>query len=119
MKVSIPVMECTGMSAPVGQHFGRVPAFAVIDVESGEIEFIRNTSEHLGGIGLPPELLAKEGVNVVLCSALGPKAVDLCASLGMQVFVGARGTVSESLEAWKQGALTRADRDNACAEHSH
>lgn len=103
----------------VGAHFGKVPAYAIVDTESGDLRFVDNTSEHLGGVGMPPELLAKEGVQVVLCSGLGPKAVDMLASLGMKVHVGAQGTVKDTLEAWKAGKLPRADHDNACQEHSH
>jgi len=119
MIVSIPVMDRLEMSASVGAHFGKVPAYAIVDTESGKIRFVDNTSEHLGGVGMPPEILAKEGVQVVLCSGLGPKAVDMLVSLKMQVYVGAKGTVQDTLDAWAAGKLARADRDNACKEHSH
>ena len=119
MKVSIPVMNRDGTSATVGAHFGKAPAYAIIDTESGDLKFIDNTSEHLGGKGLPPELLAKAGVNIMLCGGLGPKAVDLFCSLGIQVYVGAMGTVQETMEAWQQGKLHSANHSNACTEHSH
>jgi len=119
MKVSIPVMNRSGMSSTVGQHFGKVPAYAIMDTDSGELSFIDNTSEHLGGVGLPPELLAKAGVNVMLCAGLGPKAVDLLSSLGIQVYVGAKATVQETLDDYNAGKLQRADHQNACQEHSH
>ena len=117
MKVSIPVMNRDGMSATVGAHFGRVPAYAIIDTETQELTFIDNTSEHLGGVGLPPELLAKVGVNVMLCSGLGPKAVDLLGSFGIQVYVGAKGTVQETMDAWRKGEMPSASHANACSEH--
>lgn len=119
MKVSIPVMNRSGLSSTVGAHFGKVPSYAIFDTESDDLRFIDNTSEHLGGVGMPPELLKKEGVHVVLCSGLGPKAVDMLKSLGMEVYVGAKGTVQDTLDAWKAGKLPRADLDNACQEHSH
>ena len=119
MKISIPVMETSGLSSAVGQHFGRVPAYAVMDTDSGEMSFLENTSEHRGGIGLPPELMAKAGVNVMLCAGLGAKAVDMFANLGIQVYVGAEGTVKDTLDAFNAGKLTRADHQNACQEHGH
>ncbi|MCG7844246.1 MAG: NifB/NifX family molybdenum-iron cluster-binding protein [Methanomassiliicoccales archaeon] len=107
------------MSAKVGAHFGRVPAYAIVDTETDELTFVDNTSEHMGGIGLPPELLSKLGVHVMLCSGLGPKAVDLLSSFDIQVFVGASGTVQETMDAWRQGKLPSANHANACSEHSH
>ncbi len=119
MKISIPVMDCSGLSSTVGQHFGKVPAYAIMDTDSGELTFLENTSEHRGGVGLPPELMAKAGVNIMLCGGLGSKAVDMFTSLGIQVYVGAAGTVGETLEAYKAGKLCRADHQNACQEHGH
>lgn len=119
MKVSVPVMDRSGLSSTVGQHFGKVPDYAIMDTESGTLSFLENTSEHRGGVGMPPELLAKAGVQVMLCAGLGPKAVDMLSSLGIQVFVGAKGTVGETLEAYNAGKLLRADHDNACQEHHH
>jgi predicted Fe-Mo cluster-binding NifX family protein len=119
MQVSVPVMNRFGLSSSVGAHFGKVPAYAILDTESGNLRFVDNTSEHLGGVGMPPELLAKEGVQVVLCSGLGPKAVDMLVSLGIQVHVGAKGTVQETIAAWNEGKLPRADQNNACQEHHH
>ncbi|MCE5261734.1 MAG: NifB/NifX family molybdenum-iron cluster-binding protein [Euryarchaeota archaeon] len=119
MKVSIPVMNRSGISSTVGAHFGKVPVYAILETETGELSFIDNTSEHMGGVGLPPELLSKAGVNVMLCGGLGPKAVDMFTSLGIEVYVGAKGTVKETLDAYKEGKLVRADHQNACQEHHH
>jgi len=112
-------MDRSGLSSSVGQHFGKVPDYAIMDTDSGALSFLENTSEHRGGVGMPPELLAKAGVQVMLCAGLGPKAVDMLSSLGIHVFVGAKGTVGETLDAYNAGRLTRADHDNACQEHHH
>ena len=119
MLVSIPVMDRSGLASPVGAHFGKVPSYAIFDTENGQLNFLENTSEHLGGVGMPPELLSKAGVNIVLCSGLGPKAVDMLTSLGIQVHVGAKGTVKDTIDAWKAGKLPKANMDNACKEHGH
>ncbi|TFG55236.1 MAG: hypothetical protein E4H30_07665 [Methanomassiliicoccus sp.] len=72
MKVSIPLMNRDGTSATVGVRFGKVPAYAIIDTETHELAYIDNTSEHMGDVGMPPELLAKVSMHVMLCSGLGP-----------------------------------------------
>ena len=119
MKVSIPVMGDKGIDESVGGHFGKSPGFVIFDTETKSVVTIENTSEHLGGVGLPPELLAKNGVNVVVCTALGPKAVDMLTSFNIEVYVGAKGSVKNALEAWQRGELEPANQDNACKEHGH
>jgi len=40
-------------------------------------------------------------------------------SLGVQVFVGASGTVEEAVRMWRDGKLQAATHDIACKEHHH
>jgi predicted Fe-Mo cluster-binding NifX family protein len=108
-----------GLDEKVGGHFGKSPAFVIFDSETKKVVTIKNTSEHLGGVGLPPELLAKQDVNVVVCTALGPKAIDMLASYDIKVYVGASGSVRSALDSWQKGELKLANADNACKEHSH
>ncbi len=108
-----------GMDDMVGQHFGQVPNYTIVDTETKEVDVIENTSEHRGGIGLPPELLAKAGVHVMLCGGLGQKAVNMFASYDITVYVGASGTVQDALNAWEAGDLCLPDSQNVCQGHDH
>ncbi|NOQ29441.1 MAG: dinitrogenase iron-molybdenum cofactor biosynthesis protein [Methanosarcinales archaeon] len=117
MKVCIPTEREGGIDDAVGQHFGRVPTYTLVDVETNKVEVIPNTSEHRGGVGVPPEFISKTGTHVMLCSGLGPKAVHMFEEFGIDVFVGAEGTVRDAIEAWQQGRLTEATDENACKEH--
>lgn len=119
MRIGIPVMDKNGYESIMGQHFGRVPYFAIVDMEKKDISFIDNTSEHFGGMGKPPELLRSNDVEIMLCSALGPKAIQLFESYGIEIFVGASGTVRNTMEQWKNGNLREATDANACKEHRH
>jgi predicted Fe-Mo cluster-binding NifX family protein len=40
-------------------------------------------------------------------------------SYEITVFVGAGGTVQDTIEAWKAGKLCNASAENSCAEHGH
>jgi len=115
----LPVLGEKGMDEMIGGHFGKSPSYAIFDSRTNMVTTISNTSEHMGGTGLPPELLAKNGVKVVVCSALGPKAVDMLSSLGIDVYVGANGTVKDAIDAWQMGKLAPANANNACKEHHH
>jgi len=60
---------------------------------------------------------SKTGTHVMLCSGLGPKAVHLFEEVGIDVFVGAEGTVRDVIKAWQQWRLMEATDENACKEH--
>lgn len=119
MKVCVPTRDNNGMEGTVEQHFGKAPTYTILDTDSGEISVIPNTSEHMGGVDLPPEFLYKNGVEIMLCAGLGHRAVKIFESYGIDVFVGAGGTVQEAIEAWEAGQLNNASAENTCAEHEH
>ncbi|MHC1689087.1 MAG: NifB/NifX family molybdenum-iron cluster-binding protein [Methanothrix sp.] len=119
MKVCIPTMGDCGMDEALCQHFGRAPTFTIIDVDTGTVQVLPNVSEHMGGSGLPTETIFAEGVHVMIVGGLGPKAVSAFSQAGVDVFVGATGTVKDAIEDWRADMLTRANLENACKDHKH
>lgn len=119
MKICVPTMDKGGYDDLVCEHFGRAPTYTVVDLDSNEVQVVKNRSEHMGGLGLPPEHIAKTGAGILVCSGLGPKAIDMLASLGVQVFVGAAGTARDAVQMWRDGKLREASPDLACKGHSH
>ena len=118
MKVYIPTIDELGLDDSVGEHFGRVPTYTIVDLEKDGITIIPNTSHHMGGRGDPPEIMAKEGVNVMICQGLGRRAISLFESLGIEVYIGASGTVRDAITMFQQGMLEKATLDNACGKHA-
>ncbi|ODS35652.1 MAG: dinitrogenase iron-molybdenum cofactor biosynthesis protein [Candidatus Altiarchaeales archaeon WOR_SM1_86-2] len=119
MKIAVPTMGRNGLDDEVSPHFGRAPTFTIADTEKNEVKVIDNTSQHMGGQGYPPEIMRGEGVEVMLCSGLGPRAVTMFENFGIDVFVGAAGTVKDAIATWKEGKLPEATDANACREHRH
>lgn len=119
MKVAIPTLGNNGLDEYVSEHFGRAPTFTVVDLLTNEVKVILNTSAHRGGSGYPPEILANAGVEVMLCRGLGPRAIDMFEQYGIEVYVGASGTVRDAIQAWKAGKLHVATDENACRMHRH
>ncbi len=119
MKIGVPVIEKNGYNAAIGEHFGRVPYFAIVDIEQNNVQFIENTSEHRGGRGLPPELLRNHDVDVMVCKNLGRKAIHLFEQFGVEVYVGATGTVKDAVEKFANDQLQEATDKNACREHKY
>ncbi len=119
MKVCVPSAGPGGLDDRVGEHFGRVPTFTVFDTETETAEVLANTSEHMGGSGMPGEHLIQAGVDVVLCSGMGGRALAMLDEHGVEVCTGASGTVREAIEAWKGDRLGRGDACNRHLFHDH
>jgi predicted Fe-Mo cluster-binding NifX family protein len=117
-KLCVPTTGRGGLDDLVGEHFGRVPTFTVVDSESGTIEILDNTSEHMGGAGLPADLLVGAGVDVVLCQGLGRRAIQMLSDAGVAVCTGISGTVAEAVATWKRGNLAEVGEDDACTRHA-
>ena len=107
-----------GLDNNVGEHFGRVPTYTIVDLDTNEVKVISNTSEHMGGQGQPPEIMAREGVNVMVCRGLGRRAITMFEELGIDVYIGASGTVRDAIDAFKQNKLQKANINDACGQHA-
>ncbi len=119
LKVCIPTLGWNGLDDYVCEHFGRAPTFTIVDLKTNEVKVVPNTSEHFGGGGRPPEILTNFGVEVILCSNLGPRAVQMFEQHGIEVYIGATGTVREAIQAWQAGRLQEATDENVCRMHRH
>ena len=118
MKICVPTMGEKGLDDTVGEHFGRVPTYTIVDADTNEVKVIQNTSHHMGGQGYPPELMAQEGATIMVCRGLGRRAIQMFEELGIEVYIGASGTVKEAVEAFKQGRLQKASMSDACGQHA-
>jgi len=119
MKIAMPTMGNDGKDEMISQHFGRSRTFTIYESDKEEIYVIENQGKHRGGSMSPPELLAEEGIDVMLCSNLGRKAIDLFDELGIDVYCGAGNTVKEALDAWDNEELEAASLSNGCKEGRH
>ena len=118
MKIAVPTNGNKGLEDHVGEHFGRAPTFTIVDDESGDVTILANTSDHMGGSGHPPELLAGANVDVLFCRGLGRRAIQLFNENEIKVFCDASGTVADAMKQWKNGDLVRASEDTACTQHA-
>ena len=117
MKIAIPTEEDKESNKIVAEHFGRCDSYTIVDEKGDIIEIIQNTSEHMGGKGLPPEILKKHDVEILLCRGLGPRAIKLCNNYGIDVYVAEAETVKDIFELWQSNSLKKAGLDDVCEEH--
>jgi predicted Fe-Mo cluster-binding NifX family protein len=113
MKFAIPVEDDKGWNSKIGYHFGRVPFFVIWDEKENSVNTIENRSSHRGGAKLPAEFLA-DHCNGILCSGIGSRAITLCQQHNVRVFMGATGTVEETVNLYKAGKLKEANPDEGC-----
>jgi len=117
MKIVIPTNNKKGLEATIAEHFGRCKTYTFLDDEGKVVEIIDNTSEHMGGRGLPPELMKEHGAHVLLCKDLGLRALDLCRQLKIDVYVCQANTVKEIFEMWKDNKIKKAGVGDVCKQH--
>jgi predicted Fe-Mo cluster-binding NifX family protein len=114
MKLAIP----TNNGKNIAEHFGRCEFYAILNEKGEDLGQIENTSEHMGGTGLPPELMKEHQINILLCRDIGPKALDLCQRLKIEVFTDQAETIEEIFLAWKNNRIKKPNKNNSCKQHS-
>ena len=115
--IVIPTNGKKGLNDTVAEHFGRCQTYTFLDEKGNFVKTIDNTSEHMGGTGLPPELMKKHGAKILLCKGLGPRALQLCAELGVEVYVCQAEKVKDLFELWKNNKTKKAGLEDVCEEH--
>ncbi len=117
-RIGIPTNGTRGLDEPVGEHFGRVTHYTLVDIDTDEVEVVPNTSNHMGGQKYPPEVLREVGVGTMLCRGLGRRAIGMFEEMGVAVHIGAMGTARETLAAFRAGQLPCATQDDSCVQHA-
>ncbi|MFA6423141.1 MAG: NifB/NifX family molybdenum-iron cluster-binding protein [Patescibacteria group bacterium] len=114
MKIAIP----TNDKKTVADHFGRCQTYLCFDEKGNSLAEINNTSEHMGGQGLPPELLKNNGVDVLLCKDLGPYAISLCSENNIKVYKHSEAELINSLfNLWQSNKLKEIAIGEGCESH--
>ena len=108
-RIVVPVSDDRGIDAQLSQHFGRAPFFAIIDLdEEGHVigqGTIANTSEHFGGVGLPPDRILQLKPKALITYGLGPKALRVFQNAGVAVLRTEVNTVREVVRAYNNNEL--------------
>ncbi len=92
MKIAISIKE-KNLESDISDVFGRSPYFAFIDIKDGEVvetELEENKSaRQTGGAGISAaEVVVQKGVNFLIASNVGPRAVDVLKQFNIEVYSG-------------------------------
>ena len=108
-RLVIPVSEENGLESTLSQHFGRAPFYAIIDLDdNGKIigdGTIANTSEHFGGVGLPPDRIMQLKPKALVTYGLGSRALQMFQTGGVAVLRTEATTVKQVIDAYNNNEL--------------
>ena len=106
MKIAISSMG-RDLDAHIEPRFGRCVYFVIVDTDDMSFETFDNEDIALGGgAGIQAaQFVASKGANVVITGNCGPNAVRTLSAAGVEVIVGQKGTIRESIDNYKKGNL--------------
>jgi predicted Fe-Mo cluster-binding NifX family protein len=98
----------TDLDAEIDPRFGRCAYFIIVNADDMTFESIENESMSLGGgAGIQAgQFIASTGATVLITGNVGPNASRTLNAAGLDVIVGASGSVREAIERYKKGELS-------------
>lgn len=117
MKIGISAME-PSLEANVEPRFGRSQYFVIVDPDTMQFEIVENSSAMAaGGAGISTaQMIAGEGVEVILTDNCGPNAYQVLSAAGIKVVTGVSGKVRDAVQNYKSGKLKASSQPNV-ADH--
>ena len=102
------------LSSPIDPRFGRCPYFLFVDPETMEFEAVQNPHvASTSGAGIQSaQFIAEKGAKAVLTGSCGPNAFQTLQAAGVEVIVGATGSVKEAVEQYKSGRFQATAQPN-------
>jgi len=107
MIVCIPTEGERGFDEVVAPGVADASTFTLFDSSTNQIRVVAKTTPTEGngsGIG---RHLPNEEMEALITKAMDRKAVEHLRDKGIEVYVGASGTVSDTLTSWRRGRLHR------------
>ena len=108
-RIALACEDNQGLDGQISQHFGRCPYYLLVDVEGDEVkntEVVNNPYYHNHVPGKVPQFISEQAVNVMIAGGMGPRAIDMFTSLGIEVATGVIGNVGNVLQAYLRGEIS-------------
>ena len=87
------------------QHFGKTEYFKVYEVENGQVISSEVIGSNGTGHGALADLLAGQGIDVLICGGIGGGAQNALSNAGIELCSGASGEADQAVEAYLKGEL--------------
>lgn len=108
MKVCVTA-ENAGFDALLDPRFGRCRFFVVVDLDSMSETSVQNTAIAAGGgAGIQAaQTVVRLGVDALITGNIGPNALQVLSSAGIDVYQSTGGTVRDAVERFRRGELAK------------
>jgi predicted Fe-Mo cluster-binding NifX family protein len=114
MRIAFP----TNDRMTVEEHFGHAKEFAFANVKDGKVISTEYLTPPPHEPGVIPAFVGEKKATAIITGGMGGMAIDLFKQQGIDVILGAKGSINETLETYIQGEL--ASTGSACThDHNH
>ena len=117
-------IAATYENGEVFQHFGHTKQFKIYEVKEGEILSSRIVDAGGSGHGALADLLAQQGVDLLICGGIGAGAQAALEEKGIVLYSGASGDADAAVAAFLRGELPKNGancdhhgEDHSCGDH--
>ncbi len=90
-------------------RFGRCSYFVISDLKTNVHSIIENSAGSLGGgAGISSgQLMVEKSVEVIITGNVGPNAMNVLMTAGIEIYRGENTSVNENIEKFKSGLLQK------------
>ncbi len=122
-KIAIPIDSDNGLESPISGHFGHTQYFLIASLEDDEIVDVQTIPNvpHSSCAG-PVNLLAQNGVSVLLTSGMGMRPFMICQQLGISVIRTSDNVAHKAIERYIRGESRALGEEGLCqggGRHQH
>jgi len=89
----------------VAEHFGHCREYAFFTVENGQITEEESLVSPAHAPGVIPGFLKENGADIVFSGGMGQGAIELFNNMGIEVFIGVCGNISDAVKSYVDGDL--------------
>jgi predicted Fe-Mo cluster-binding NifX family protein len=119
--------DSNGLDASISGHFGRCHYYTTVDTDANAIKdlnVIQNPYYDNHVSGQAPQFIKELKSDVIIAGGMGPKAIDLLNSYGIEVCTGVAGSVRDVLDAYLRGQVAGTvpcahDHKDSCGGSGH
>jgi predicted Fe-Mo cluster-binding NifX family protein len=121
--IVVAAEDACGFDGQVSPHFGRCPFFLLAEANgttAAVSEVVPNPYRGAHQPGAVPRFIRDMGADVIIAGGMGPRAIEMFHSFGIDVATGVTGTVTTVLGAYLRGEHHSVvpcahDRPDGCA----
>ena len=121
--IAVPSELPGGLEADLSPHFGHCPVFTLVTVDgpgTERVEILPNQPHEHGGCAGPVNLLAENGVRVMVAEGMGGRPLAFFEQAGiMVVHNGGTRRVGDVVAALVEGRLQRFESHHTCGGAEH